>query len=287
MSDDSRIEALENEIKILKNEIHATLLDIREQILNHYYPELRADEPMNAHSLPMRRTANRVGTPKRQPNSSRSNHTPSEIQARGQIEPFTDIFLEDLSNDDADDEFTRHELLNSRRAPISNLNGLHEHYDLEDEELDVEEDQGEVAKANAKSKQSVETTGKNTVQGTRPEANIAPQTREVDFRQMKAAAAAAAKREPKQKKGDAPRSQTIPQPAQTELATWANQAVLKVGKACTSQVVETYAMGDKLSDETKASLLHLISQVEVEGQNSKISSRDMIELMAELDLVIG
>ena len=46
MKEESRIEALEHEVKILKNEIQATLLEIREQILNHYYPELRAEEPL-------------------------------------------------------------------------------------------------------------------------------------------------------------------------------------------------------------------------------------------------
>jgi hypothetical protein len=39
---EQRIKALEYELKILKNEIQRTLLDIQEQVLTHYYPELRA-----------------------------------------------------------------------------------------------------------------------------------------------------------------------------------------------------------------------------------------------------
>lgn len=41
---EQRVKALEYEIKILKNELQRTLLDIHEQILLHYYPALRSDE---------------------------------------------------------------------------------------------------------------------------------------------------------------------------------------------------------------------------------------------------
>ena len=41
---EQRVKALEYEIKILKNEIQRTLLDIHEQVLVHYYPTLRLDE---------------------------------------------------------------------------------------------------------------------------------------------------------------------------------------------------------------------------------------------------
>ena len=40
---EQRVKALEYEIKILKNEIQRTLLDIQEQILVHYYPDLRSE----------------------------------------------------------------------------------------------------------------------------------------------------------------------------------------------------------------------------------------------------
>ncbi len=41
---DARVKALEYELKILKNEIQRTLLDIQEQILIHYYPSLRSED---------------------------------------------------------------------------------------------------------------------------------------------------------------------------------------------------------------------------------------------------
>ena len=45
MTLEQKVKTLEYEIKILKNEIQRTLLDIQEQILTHYYPSLRAEEP--------------------------------------------------------------------------------------------------------------------------------------------------------------------------------------------------------------------------------------------------
>ena len=41
---EQRVKSLEYEIKILKNEVQRTLLDIQEQILIHYYPSLRSEE---------------------------------------------------------------------------------------------------------------------------------------------------------------------------------------------------------------------------------------------------
>jgi len=40
---EQRVKTLEYEIKILKNEVQRTLLDIQEQILVHYYPSLRSE----------------------------------------------------------------------------------------------------------------------------------------------------------------------------------------------------------------------------------------------------
>ncbi len=44
MNLDNRVETLEHEFKILKNEIEGTLLEIQNQVLIHYYPALRADD---------------------------------------------------------------------------------------------------------------------------------------------------------------------------------------------------------------------------------------------------
>lgn len=48
---EDRIKALEDEMKILKNEIQSTLVDIQEQVLTHYYPALRAEEPFPSEEI--------------------------------------------------------------------------------------------------------------------------------------------------------------------------------------------------------------------------------------------
>ncbi len=42
MALEDRVKALEEEVAILKGQIHCTLLEIQEQVLTHYYPDLRA-----------------------------------------------------------------------------------------------------------------------------------------------------------------------------------------------------------------------------------------------------
>ena len=41
---EKRIKSLEYEMKILKNQLQRTLLDVQEQILVHQYPSLRQDD---------------------------------------------------------------------------------------------------------------------------------------------------------------------------------------------------------------------------------------------------
>src|SRR5688572_10173408 len=116
MKEESRIEALEHELKILKNEIQTTLLEIREQILNHYYPELRAEEPLRSLALPVRPQVGRPGVPpKAAPRIEEPSSTLSEITAKGQVQPFSDIFLDDLADDDDD----ANSLINSRRPIVT------------------------------------------------------------------------------------------------------------------------------------------------------------------------
>jgi len=48
MSIENRVETLEHELKILKNEIQSTLLEIQNQVLVHYYPSFRAEETVTS-----------------------------------------------------------------------------------------------------------------------------------------------------------------------------------------------------------------------------------------------
>ncbi len=51
MTVEQKVKMLEYEMKILKNEIQRTLLDIQEQLLLHYYPSLRTDESSPPESI--------------------------------------------------------------------------------------------------------------------------------------------------------------------------------------------------------------------------------------------
>jgi hypothetical protein len=48
---EQRVKTLEYELKILKNEIQRTLLDIQEQVLVHYYPDLRTNSDSDADAV--------------------------------------------------------------------------------------------------------------------------------------------------------------------------------------------------------------------------------------------
>ena len=55
---ENRIRTLEHEVKVLKNQIQQTLLDIQMQIMTHYYPSLHAaedEEPAGGYSPAPRR----------------------------------------------------------------------------------------------------------------------------------------------------------------------------------------------------------------------------------------
>jgi hypothetical protein len=51
MNLEQRVQALEQELEILKHQIQATLLDIREQLLNATYPELRSEEAYGSEKI--------------------------------------------------------------------------------------------------------------------------------------------------------------------------------------------------------------------------------------------
>lgn len=65
MNLETRVETLEHELNILKNEIEETLLEIQDQVLMHYYPSLRAEDstPPQEASKPL---AARAKTSKKQ-----------------------------------------------------------------------------------------------------------------------------------------------------------------------------------------------------------------------------
>jgi hypothetical protein len=122
---------------------------------------------------------------------------------------------------------------------------------------------------------------------------LAPQTREVDFRQMKQATANAGVPAPKVSPA-VNRAETISAPTPkanrqnfAALATWVSDGVSQVGKERTIQVVETYANGGKLSAETRSSLLQLISLTSEDEPAVPAGTQAMLGLMVGLDQILG
>ena len=116
MKIDNRVEALELELKILKNEIQNTLLEIREQVLNHDYPELRAEEPSQTRKhaeQPASRTSQ--GNNGNNGNSRMQTRTAALAPAAKaeNVSPFSDVLLWDMKDepddDDLEDDYEEHD----------------------------------------------------------------------------------------------------------------------------------------------------------------------------------
>jgi hypothetical protein len=260
MKIENRVEALELELKILKNEIQSTLLEIREQVLNHYYPELRAEEPGRAPKREESRPAK--GGP------AKGNSTPriqtaslSPAAAKGPVLPFSDISLQDLGVDDddlEDDEFGDDDFGGDNS----------DDYSSDDEEED-------------------------DLPAVRAIPVATPKTREVALDQIKQAPPAA-KAKVNNIQANGAQGKSEPQGQKTNrrtfaaLAAWVGDSVAKVGKERTVQVVETYAAsGGSLSKETKASLLQLASLASDEEPAGPVGNQEMLALMVELDQILS
>jgi hypothetical protein len=279
MKIESRVEALELELKILKNEIQNTLLEVREQILNHYYPELRAEEPPRAQPAPAKPyefPADR--------NSGRNHaitgvhgasNSPSANEPSVEALPFSDIFLQDFADEDdlGDDEL--------------DTNGF------EDDtfEQGFQKDSQEQTAEELENEAAAPTRLTNAViSGPKPgaAAGAAPKTREVVFKQLKNAPTASKATINGPQETSEPQGQKPSRPAFGALAAWVGTSVAKVGKARTLQVVETYAAsGGALPTETKSVILQLVSMASDEEPQTAAGNQEMLGLMMELDQLLG
>jgi hypothetical protein len=281
MKIESRVEALEQELKILKNEIQSTLLEIREQVLNHYYPELRADETQKANSSTGKQGETRTsevraseirpgkngssrsnGNPRAQDIASLSLSAPAEKKA--QIQPFSDIFLQDMDIDleDEDDELER----------------AYPEAEMQDDDINTKIEEMEEFVAPSRS------------------ASFAPQMREVGLQQLKQAASAPMpKINPSGERGERaelPQAKASqPKPSRRNfalLATWVGDSVASVGKERTIQVVETYAgSGGEIAPETKSAILQLVSLADDVEPAAPVSNQAMMGLMIGLDQILN
>lgn len=283
MKVESRVEVLEHELKILKNEIQATLLEIREQVLNHYYPELRAEEPTRAKLQPAKASEawpsermseirtnevrasevrSSMGVQAKAMNQPRGQaSTPGATPSGGiQVPPFSDSFLQNIESLNLDD-------VQLDEEEIQRL-GWDKGDEADDglDELDHEDEQPTPVRATSDS----------------------PQMREVGLQQLRQAQST-----PKVK--GIPTPNQVAQPSQkpsrtnfAALAAWVGNAVAKVGKQRTTQVVETYAAsGGALSNEMKATILQMTALASDVEPVDTIGNNEMLGLMVELDQILS
>ena len=78
---EQRVKSLEYEMKILKNEVQRTLLDIQEQILIHYYPSLRTEESVPTQAVEsIRERKRQVGGAPNPPKVKEASGLPGVMQ---------------------------------------------------------------------------------------------------------------------------------------------------------------------------------------------------------------
>ena len=285
MKIESRVEVLEHELKILKNEIQATLLDIREQVLNHYYPELRAEEPTRAKLQPAKTSeawpgertgdirTNEVRASEVRPstgvqakaiNPPRGQATTPGAPSSGgiQVPPFSDSFLQNIESLNLDDV----ELDDDEIQSLAWDRG-----DKMDDEVDDGFD--ELDHEN------------NPSIPVRPTSD-SPQMREVGLQQLRQAQST-----PKAKGLPSQAAQPMQKPNRNHfaaLAAWVGNAVARVGKQRTTQVVETYAAsGGALSNEMKATLLQMTALASDVESVDTVGNNEMLGLMVELDHILS
>jgi hypothetical protein len=260
MKIENRVEALELELKILKNEIQATLLEIREQVLNHYYPELRAEEPGKTQKSGEARPA-KGGAAKGKSNPRVQTASLSLANPKGPVLPFSDISLQDLGVDDDD---------------LDDVDLDDDEYGNDDFGQDSDDDDEE-----------------DEAPPPRAVPVAAPKTREVVLDQLKRAPTAA-KPKATNAQGNGAQAKSEPQGQKASrrtfaaLAAWVGDSVAKVGKERTVQVIDTYAAsGGSLSKETKSSLMQLASLASDEEPEGPVGNQEMLALMVELDQILS
>lgn len=256
---ETRIEQLEHELKILKNEIQGTLLDIQEQILIHYYPALRGDDSEPPDALAGLVDAVRNGR---------------KISSERAARPVTSFRLDEVDQDEDDDEVRlsapppgpQHRN-SAGKSSISKLPRRERDFleeSFEDEDEDDEDETGMFLAAKPKTHESPSVEPRRT---GRKIANPHTNTFGVP-------AYGGKRQEPARVNFSA-------------LAEWTAEGIARLGKERTRKTIETYANGGYVAAEVKEMLLQLVELAEEEEPAQPPTSKDSMELLVKLDQVLG
>ncbi len=251
MKIETRLEKLEHEFKVLKNEIQATLLEIQEQVLNRYYPALRAEEDEMEVAPP------RAETPKANVRQTRPAGERLALDGNGGGEERRSI-NGNGGNRNGGNGMNGNAAANGHTARGSNGPAATEHTspfsdaldDLLDDD-DLDDDQG-------------------------------PSLREVSFAELKRSpgenrAATPAKRAPV---GEAsPVNFAV-------LADWVGESTRKLGQERTIRAVETYAASGNLAAASKAMIMQLIELAGEDGPQEPPAAAATMEVLVKLDQLL-
>ncbi len=94
---EQRVQILEQELQLLKNEIQSTLLDIREHLLTHAYPSLRAEDAGESPVQPERPAAQPHGT------VSARTHARNDASPEALVPAVKKVTLQPTQEDDEQD----------------------------------------------------------------------------------------------------------------------------------------------------------------------------------------
>jgi hypothetical protein len=291
MKIETRLEKLEHEFKILKNEIQATLLEIREQLLTQQYPALRAEEgttddvpqgyPAPASTL--------AGAPLR----SEATERPARVKGAGV--PLAPSMQRPEAPFAAYANGNSGSVSHRRSTAPAARGGIPLHHtetpaftDLSYEDQfgsEIEEPFGATLDPDRLDSGSYGTDFDDDAyeDTSLSGARFSPHTREVSLSEIKRAHAEPGIASPQQNGGrNAP-----PRVNFAALAEWVGLAVQTLGKERTRQAVETYAASGYVMPDTQKTILQLLSLSPDDEPAEQPGSTATIELLVKLDGILN
>ena len=261
---ETRLEKLEHEFKILKNEIQVTLLELQEQVLNRQYPALRATEddeqeyaPLNSEQAKSNGSRQRPANERPAFDTNGGERRNGSSNGNGKQERFVPGFA--ANSHTANGHKANGHPTNGYSTPGFVDPTANEHVfpfrDALDEILDsdLDDDQG-------------------------------PNLREISLAELKRSPAAGEKRLPVAEK-PAP-IQGAPTVSFAVLADWVGESTHKLGRERTVRAVETYGASGNLAASNKSMIMQLIELAGEDGPAETPSTAAMMEALVKLDQLL-
>lgn len=274
---ETRLETLEHEFKILKSEIQTTLLEIQEQILIHYYPNLRAED-----SVPPSHLQDVVDTLRQQAQPRMNGHDRSPANgANGNGASGNGASGNGASGNGASGHGYTAERIPASSDRQPPLNGASSTFtDVTFEWADDEDEEDPL--------------------GWQTESPVLPQTREVSLADLKRPPHGAEQPPAPSAPGPAQASPVEALPVSSRpanatsqaqpldfaaVAGWVGESIHKVGKGRAQKAVETYAAAVSLPAEVKEMLLQLIALSDDPDPTEAPSTAGVMDVLVKLDQV--